>query len=116
MLTLLLPFCKASAGDFYLVNTNRVSATLDVLNYATGAIVVDSFDLNGPLAASPDLKVLQPDVIYLHQDEGGNAADSVLYMAARGPEPVSAVKAQNFFPDALPGLFKLHLTDCVAPA
>ena len=34
MLTLLLPFCKASAGDFYLVNTNRASATLDVLNYA----------------------------------------------------------------------------------
>eukprot|EP00964_Phaeocystis_antarctica_P047408 scaffold27423_cov64-Phaeocystis_antarctica.AAC.3 len=111
-----IAFCKASAGDYYLVNTNRASATLDVLNYATGEIVVDSFDLNGPLAASPDLKVLQPDVIYLHQDEGGNAADSVLYMAARGPEPVSAVKAQNFFPDALPGLFKLHLTDCVAPA
>ena len=89
------------------MNTNRASATLDVLNYATGAIVVDSFDLNGPLAASPDLKVLQPDVIYLHQDEGGNAADSVLYMGGRGLEEV---------PDALPGLFKLHLTDCVAPA
>ena len=86
-----------------------------MLNYVTGEIVVDSFDLNGPLAAYP-LKVLQPDVIYLDQDEGGNAADSVVYMAARGPEPVSAVKAQNFFPDALPGLFKLHLTDCVAPA
>ena len=86
-----------------------------MLNYVTGEIVVDSFDLNGPLVAYP-LKVLQPDVIYLHQDEGGDAADSVVYMAARGPEPVSAVKAQNFFPDALPGLFKLHLTDCVAPA
>ena len=74
------------------------------------AVVVDSFDLNGPFSS----KVLQPDVIYLHQD--GASEDSVLYLAARGPEPISAVKPTNFFPDALPGIFKLHLKDCVAPA
>lgn len=37
-------------------------------------------------------------------------------MAARGPEPVSAVKPQNFFPNATPGMFKMTLTECVEPA
>lgn len=100
-----IAFCKAaSTGTHYLLNTNRASATLDVLDYETGAVVVDSFDLNAPFAK----KVLQPDVIFYR--------DGTLYMAARGPEPVSAVKAQNFFADATPGLFKLSLTDCAAPA
>lgn len=84
-----IAFCKAaSTGKYYLLNTNRASATLDVLDYETGAVVVDSFDLNSPF----EKKVLQPDVIFYR--------NGTLYMAARGPEPVSAVKAQNFFEDA----------------
>lgn len=99
-----IAFCKASSsGKYYLLNTNRASATLDVLDYETGDVVVDSFDLNAHFGA----KVLQPDVVYYR--------DGDLYMAARGPEPVSAVKPQNFFQNATPGLFKLQLTDCVDP-
>jgi len=102
-----IAFCRApSTGKYFLVNTNRASATLDVLDYRTGEAVVESYDLNAPFGA----KVLQPDVIYYRE------ADSALYMAARGPEPVSAVKPQNFFPNATPGVFKLLLTECVGPA
>ena len=51
-----------------------------MLDYATGKAVVSNFDLN------PGRKTLQPDVAYL--------AGDTLFMAARGPKPVSAVKAQ----------------------
>lgn len=95
-------FCSNSTGDFHLVITNRASSTLDVLDYATGKAVVSNFDLN------PGRKTLQPDVAYL--------AGDTLFMAARGPKPVSAVKAQNFLPDATAGVFFLGLTECVDPA
>lgn len=102
-----IAFCRApSTGKYYLINTNRASATLDVLHYSTGDVIVESYDLNAHFGA----KILQPDVIYYRD------ADSTLYMTARGPKPVSAVKPQNFFPDATPGLFKLKLSECVDPA
>merc|ERR1712127_175939 len=44
---------------------------------------------------------LQPDVAYYF--------DGFLYMAARGPKPVSAVKAQNFRENAHPGLMALKI-------
>merc|ERR1719343_1303550 len=51
--------------------------------------------------AADQMNKLQPDVAYLHQ--------YVLYMAARGPKPVSAVKPQNVFDNAHPGLMALKI-------
>lgn len=96
-----MQFCKNTEGSYFLITTNRASATLDVLDYTTGAAVVSGFDLN------PGEQVLQPDVVYYK--------DNTLFLGARGPEPVSAVKAQNFMPDATPGVFYLGLTECVNP-
>jgi len=107
-----LAFCTSSTdGKEYLVNTNRVSATLDILDYATGEVVVNEFDLNANLPdhVSGGKKVLQPDVIYLDQ------SSNRLYIAARGPAPLSAVKAQNFFEDATPGMFSFTIaSDCMS--
>mmetsp|Transcript_12017 Transcript_12017/g.38325 ORF Transcript_12017/g.38325 Transcript_12017/m.38325 type:complete len:402 (+) Transcript_12017:54-1259(+) len=107
-----IAFCKAnSTGKFFLLNTNRVSATLDVLDYQTGELVVDSYNLNDRFMSGDErMKMLMPDTIYYR------AYDSALYMAARGPSPVSAVKPENFNPNATAGLFKLSLTDCIDPA
>merc|ERR1712241_1428407 len=44
---------------------------------------------------------LQPDVAYLHA--------GYLYMAARGPRPVSAVKKQNYRANAHPGMMVLKI-------
>lgn len=59
-----------------------------------------------PHADAPQLKLqqtkkLQPDVVYYYKD--------MLYIAARGPKPVSAVKAQNVFENAHPGLMALKI-------
>ena len=86
-------------------------ATLDVLDYQTGELVVDSYNLNDRFMSGDErMKMLMPDTIYYR------AYDSALYMAARGPSPVSAVKPENFNPNATAGLFKLSLTDCIDPA
>lgn len=90
-------FCKGEEDKYFLINTNRVSATLDVLDYETGDIIVENFDLNSPF----EQQLLQPDVGYL--------AGQKLFLAARGPAPVSAVKAQNF------GVFFLDMNNCVDP-
>ena len=97
-----LQFCaRESDGKLFVVNTNRVSATLDVLDAETGEVVVGEVDLNAliPDAVDGGKMILQPDVIY-HAEE-----TKMLYVAGRGPNPVSAVKAANFNPDAIAGLY-----------
>merc|ERR1712166_1153658 len=95
-----IQFCKNSDesanfnDDYFLLNTNRASATLDVLSYTTGVAVIPEFDLN----AAFDIPALQPDVAFFK--------NNMLFMGARGPEPVSAVKPQNFNADATPGTHK----------
>jgi len=106
-----LQFCAAADGRLFLVNTNRGSTakppTLDVLDAATGAVVVGDLLLNGlvPEAVDGGRDILQPDVTY-HDD-----AAKRLYVAGRGPEPVSAVKAGNFNPDAVAGLYVFSLSE-----
>ncbi|KAJ1451986.1 hypothetical protein M885DRAFT_620291 [Pelagophyceae sp. CCMP2097] len=105
-----LQFCTSEVDQkVFLINTNRVSATLDILEFETGAVVLNEFDLNAgiPSVISSGKRVLQPDVIYFDQTVHR------LFIAARGPEPLSAVKAQNFFEDATPGLFSFTISpDC----
>eukprot|EP00327_Prymnesium_parvum_P017894 CAMPEP_0113245144 /NCGR_PEP_ID=MMETSP0008_2-20120614/8779_1 /TAXON_ID=97485 /ORGANISM="Prymnesium parvum" /LENGTH=477 /DNA_ID=CAMNT_0000092811 /DNA_START=67 /DNA_END=1500 /DNA_ORIENTATION=- /assembly_acc=CAM_ASM_000153 len=98
-------FCTEANGELYLINTNRVSATLDIFNYATTQRVVSDFDLNRGLAEP----VLQPDVIWFDQSA------RKLYLSARGPAPVSAVKPQNFLTTATPGMFSLTFSNCTTP-
>lgn len=111
-----LQFCKTSADEMTVLNTNRQTSTLDVIKYSDGTFLLKGYDMNtevfdkmimhfsteGGTASSktaPLTKKLQPDVAYFH--------DGFLYMAARGPRPVSAVKAQNFLPNAHPGMMAL---------
>merc|ERR1719282_1313575 len=107
-----LQFCKNTVGNLLVVNTNRVSATIDVLT-ATGIPLVEEIDLNDliPPAVDGGKAILQPDVIYL------DGASNTLYVAGRGPKPVSAVKPANFNPDAVAGLYAFELgPDCAEPA
>jgi hypothetical protein len=100
-----LGFC-VSASEVFLVNTNRVSKTLDIINYDTGNVVVDSLALNAILPAEVSSKYqLMPDVIYLR--------DGKLYVAGRGHTPLSAVKPYNFLPNATSGMFTFSISsDC----
>merc|ERR1711988_490700 len=111
-----LAFCQTSSGYNMLI-TNRQTSTLDVIKY-DGTILQLGYDMNknafdnatvnwyketrraGHLEQGETNK-LQPDVVVYH--------DGFLYMAARGPKPVSAVKAQNFLANARPGMFALAI-------
>merc|ERR1711860_272232 len=90
----------------------------DVINYTDGSFLVTNYDLNAmafdnvqtafvPEGSNEQRRLsghidkLQPDVAYYH--------DGFLYMAARGPKPVSAVKEQNFYANAHPGLMALKI-------
>lgn len=62
-------FCAADGGDLYLLNSNRVSATFDVLHYETGELVDASsdLDLNGILRGLvPAYAVPPPHVSNVH--------------------------------------------------
>eukprot|EP00419_Tripos_fusus_P027529 CAMPEP_0172701674 /NCGR_PEP_ID=MMETSP1074-20121228/31801_1 /TAXON_ID=2916 /ORGANISM="Ceratium fusus, Strain PA161109" /LENGTH=626 /DNA_ID=CAMNT_0013523249 /DNA_START=43 /DNA_END=1923 /DNA_ORIENTATION=- len=111
-----IQFCKTDGGELTIINTNRQTATLDVVKYSDGSFLLRDYDLNSQAfdavqvtrqsepkkrRLSVQQKKLQPDVVYLHKD--------YLYMAARGPKPVSAVKAQNFYANAVPGLMALKI-------
>eukprot|EP00427_Karlodinium_veneficum_P044457 CAMPEP_0169252168 /NCGR_PEP_ID=MMETSP1016-20121227/37909_1 /TAXON_ID=342587 /ORGANISM="Karlodinium micrum, Strain CCMP2283" /LENGTH=460 /DNA_ID=CAMNT_0009333367 /DNA_START=124 /DNA_END=1507 /DNA_ORIENTATION=- len=108
-----LQFCTTTSNELTVISTNRQTATLDVIKYSDGSFLKQGYDLNNVFDTIPSTFAsegearrlndgkLQPDVIYLH----GN----MLYMAARGPKPVSAVKAQNFFANAHPGMMALKI-------
>jgi len=116
-----LQFCQPTSGDLTVINTNRQTATLDVINYGTGEFLLQGYDLNSKVFDSVQAAFmtepgkrfstsvleqgqtmkLQPDVAFLH--------NHVLYMAARGPKPVSAVKAQNVFDNGHPGVMAVKL-------
>uniref|UniRef100_A0A6T9GR65 Alkaline phosphatase n=1 Tax=Alexandrium catenella TaxID=2925 RepID=A0A6T9GR65_ALECA len=103
-----LQFCKTTGGQLTVLNTNRQTATLDVVDYATGSFLLRGYDMNANVFDSASHRrlhaqtdKLQPDVAYLH--------DGFLYMAARGPRPVSAVKAQNYYANAHPGMMALKI-------
>ena len=101
-----LGFCVTAASEVFLVNTNRVSKTLDIINYDTGAVVVDSLELNAILPAETSSKYqLMPDVMYLRNGH--------IYIAGRGRTPLSAVKPYNFLPNATAGMFTYSISgDC----
>lgn len=101
-----LGFCVNAASEVFLVNTNRVSKTLDIINYDTGAVVVDSLNLNAILPAETSSKYkLMPDVMYLRNGH--------IYIAGRGRTPLSAVKPYNFLPNATAGMFTYSISgDC----
>jgi len=123
-----LGFCQVPGGDLNLIITNRQTATLDVVRYSDGAILLQGYDMNAQAFDAKDIpwyaesarrsltqgstNKLQPDVMYY------DAATHFLYMAARGPAPVSAVKAQNFFVNARPGMYALKIngTSCMPSA
>lgn len=95
-----LQFCTATDGTLFIVNTNRISATLDIVNYETGEIVVASLKLNDLLPGSA--KVLQPDVIY----SSGNH----IYIAGRGSVPLTAVKPMHKNPEAIAGVYSFTIS------
>lgn len=116
-----MQFCTTTGGDLTVINTNRQDATLDVIKYSDGSKLLEGYDLNSQVfngktanfSMPPNVrggaktlsqgqtKKLQPVVVYLESD--------MLFMAARGPKPVSAVKAQNFFANAHPGAMALKI-------
>jgi hypothetical protein len=117
-----LQFCTRTLDGVQTVMvTNRATATLDVIKYEDGSFLLQGYDMNkevfdklklsftteqddgkGFNKGKPLTQKLQPDVAYLH-DNGLY----ILYMAARGPRPVSAVKAFNFRENAHPGMMAL---------
>jgi len=117
-----MQFCEPTSGDLTVLNTNRQDATLDVIKYDDGAVLLEGYKLNtevfdkmdAKFLRAPDAKggemtmtetrvtdKLQPDVAYLHGEH--------LFLAARGPKPVSAVKAQNYYKNAHPGAMALKI-------
>jgi len=111
-----IQFCQTTGGDWTLINTNRQTSTLDVINYTDGSYLLRDYDINKKVFDNVNASwhsegenrrlrgqkdKLQPDVAYLHA--------GYLYMAARGPRPVSAVKAQNFRTNAHPGMMALKI-------
>jgi len=121
-----MQFCFASLHNLTVLNTNRQDATLDVIKYSDGSKLLEGYKLNANVfdkktatfVKDPSAKggtedlvqnktdKLQPDVVFLHDD--------ILFMAARGPKPVSAVKAENYFKNAHPGVMalKINKTTC----
>lgn len=116
-----MQFCTTTDGDLTVLSTNRQDATLDVVKYADGSMLLEGYKLNAEVfdkheatwvkdsyahggantVTEGQTDKLQPDVVYLQDD--------VLFMAARGPKPVSAVKAQNFYKNAHPGAMALKI-------
>jgi len=114
-----IQFCNTTDGDWTVISTNRQTSTLDVINYADGSYLLRDYDINENVFDSINASwhsegenrrlrglrgqtdKLQPDVAYLH--------DGYLYMAARGPRPVSAVKKQNYRVNAHPGMMVLKI-------
>merc|ERR1712176_1350975 len=78
-----LQFCTTTSGELTVINTNRQTATLDVIKYSDGSFLKKGFDMNGlvfdPIQATlysegrnrrlaaDQMNKLQPDVAYLHQ-------------------------------------------------
>ena len=105
-----------------------------MINYADGSYVTKGYDMNAQAFDAVESKFrkeaaggsggrslnsldsnndqtmkLQPDVAYY--------SDGWLYMAARGPKPVSAIKAQNYYDYAHPGVMALKIDKATcAPA
>merc|ERR1719219_2044893 len=111
-----IQFCKTTGGELTVINTNRQTATLDVVKYSDGSFLLRDYDMNSQAfdavqvtrksegatqRLTAQTKKLQPDVAYLHS--------GYLYIAARGPKPVSAVKSQNSYPNAVPGMMALKI-------
>jgi hypothetical protein len=116
-----MQFCTTTAGDLTVLSTNRQDASLDVIKYADGSVLLEGYKMNpevfdkmeAKFVKAPDAKggaetlseaqtdKLQPDVAYLEGDH--------LFLAARGPKPVSAVKAQNYYVNAHPGAMALKI-------
>jgi hypothetical protein len=94
-----MAFCEASSGTLYAINSNRVSATLDIISMSDYSFVLQDFDLTdaGRLGLQPD---------YVVYKEGK------LYIAGRGPKPISAVAKENFNPNAVAGLYTVSIEDC----
>lgn len=121
-----IAYCKRDVDDeLAVIVTMRQTATINVLNADDGFSYLEDYDLNGNIfdalniawydesrhqgnrGLSPyeDHK-LMPDLVFLHEDW--------LYITARGPVPVSAVKEQYFYHNAHPGMFamKIDLSTC----
>lgn len=111
-------FCETDDGQMTVLNTNRQTSTLDVINYTDGTFLATHYDMNAMVfdlvqaaflseggnehrRLAGHVDKLQPDVAFYHGE--------YLYMAARGPRPVSAVKSQNFYENAHPGLMALKI-------
>merc|ERR1712107_535789 len=41
-----IAFCKTTGGDMTVLNTNRQTATLDVVNYTDGTFLLSGYDMN----------------------------------------------------------------------
>ena len=116
-----LVFCEAG-GHQYMMNTNRVSRTMDIVNYTSGTLERSDIDLNdlfyGHFAPVDDTcvdspppdetdKRFQPDVL----SKRGN----ILYQPTRGRHPFSAVAPNNRLPYAAPGLYSYRMSeDCLS--
>lgn len=90
--------CTSSTGQDYLVSTNRVSNTIDFTDLSSYQ-VVQSLDMTDSSAA-PDYMSFDPQ-------------SRVLYAAARGPDPLTALKNKN--EDRIPGMIIASLgEDCLS--
>jgi hypothetical protein len=112
-----LQFCTDTDGFHYLVNTNRISGTLDIvqLDPSTGTMVtppvVVDFDLNNAMFPGEAPK-LQTDVAWLDTSD----PDNVLYIAGRGASPISGTKPYNVLDTAVSGLYSISLgSNCRTP-
>lgn len=129
VMSLAVAVCAVSVvSGTVVLSTNRQTATLDVISYDDSSYLLQGYDLNaqafdgvqadflsegagGGLDHTNQTDKLQPDVAWYDADNG------YLYMAARGPRPVSAVKAQNFYNNAHPGVMALKIdTSTCLPA
>lgn len=109
-----LAFCRHE-GHSYLLSTGRVSATADVVNYTSGDLVVQDFDLNamldGHFAANDGTCYPPPEGARQFQPDVLAQVGNVLYQPSRGRRPFTAVRAENRLPHAAPGLYSYRVSD-----
>lgn len=124
-----LAFCQHDDGSgqtkTYLLNTNRVSGTLDIIDYDMRTFVSKDIDLNLKVSNSfatndetctEDVPLLarryQPDVLTAITFDAGNPEIGTVYQPSRGRHPKTAVLPQNRLPYAAPGLYSFSVIAC----
>ena len=132
-------FCKNSSGDLFLLNSNRVSGTFDVFEYATGLRLRTNVDLNSFLlpdaSPPPSGPTPAPTTATPTSDGGGggmrrrasttengsilqpdviwyNAQTKIVSFVGRGPSPLSAI-TNNALAGAQAGLYEYKLDNCL---